>query len=278
LNKLLHIAIAAGALVSAVPASATEFTFDLRNDGIGTPRVAYGNAFKYQATVGGETLDVMVTGWSREFDNSIKQGAVASWDPNGLGIFQQGEVDAGNLHQVDNVNGWEFLSFQFSKAVTLTAGVFNAYRLAATGSDGKPLKDWWGNTVYRDYIDNDAFIGWGNSPISWNANLGLNNYSQQTVFGQLSGSTNTNSDGTAYQKLDLGGALGNTWLIGASINGPDWRNDAFKLAGLTVRTVGGTSVVSPVPEPATWATMMLGFAMVAGAARYRRRKTNAVIA
>jgi hypothetical protein len=278
LNKLLRTAIAVSALVTAVPASATEFTFDLRNDGIGTPAIAYGNSFKYQAKVGNETLDVMVTGWSRQFDNSIKQGAVASWDPNGLGIFQQGEVDAGALHQVDNVNGWEFLAFQFSKAVTLTSGVFNSYRLAEFGSDGNVRKDRWGNTIYRDYIDNDAFIGWGNSPVSWNSNLGLNNYSQQTVFGQLSGSMNTNSDGTAYQKLDLGSATGNTWLIGASIDGPDWRNDAFKLAGLTVRTATGTSVVSPVPEPATWAMMMVGFAMVGATARYRRRKTTAVIA
>ncbi len=274
----MHLAIAAGALAAAAPASATEFTFDLRNDGIGTPAVAYGNSFKYQAVVGNETLDVMVTGWSRQLDNSIKQGAVASWDPNGLGIFQQGEVDAGALHQVDNVNGWEFLAFQFSKAVTLTSGVFNAYRLAEFGSDGNVLKDRSGNTVYRNYIDNDAFIGWGNSPVRWDANLGLNNYNQQTVFGQLSGSINTNSNGTAYQRLDLGTATGNTWLIGGSINGPDGLNDAFKLAGLTVRTAGSTGVVSPVPEPATWAMMMVGFAMVGAAARYRRRKTNAVIA
>ncbi len=278
LNKLICIAIATGTLLSAAPASATEFTFDLRNDGIGTPAIAWGNAFKYQATVGNETLDVMVSGWSRQFDNTIKQGAVASWDPNGLGIFQQGEPDRGALHQVDNVNGWEFLSFQFSKAVTLTSGVFNSYQLAATNPDGTLQLNWRGDTIGRGYIDNDAFIGWGNSPLSWNSNLGLNNYNQQTVFGQLSGSMNTNSDGTAYQKLNLGTASGNTWLIGASIDGPDWRNDAFKLAGLTVRTVGATSVVSPVPEPATWAMMLVGFAMVGAAARYRRRRTTAVIA
>ncbi len=36
--------------------------------------------------------------------------------------------------------------------------------------------------------------------------------------------------------------------------------------------------VSPVPEPATWAMMLVGFGMVAGAARYRRRSTTAAIA
>ncbi len=37
-----------------------------------------------------------------------------------------------------------------------------------------------------------------------------------------------------------------------------------------------TDVTAAVPEPATWAMMMVGFGMVAGAARYRRRSTSAV--
>ena len=35
-----------------------------------------------------------------------------------------------------------------------------------------------------------------------------------------------------------------------------------------------TTAVAAVPEPATWAMMLLGFGMVAGAARYRRRSAN----
>jgi hypothetical protein len=34
-----------------------------------------------------------------------------------------------------------------------------------------------------------------------------------------------------------------------------------------------TAVTAAVPEPATWAMMLVGFGMVAGAARYRRRST-----
>lgn len=42
---------------------------------------------------------------------------------------------------------------------------------------------------------------------------------------------------------------------------------------------GGADPVTPsVPEPATWAMMLVGFGMVAATARYRRRKTNFVIA
>ncbi|MDP1025755.1 FxDxF family PEP-CTERM protein [Sphingomonas sp. KR1UV-12] len=43
----------------------------------------------------------------------------------------------------------------------------------------------------------------------------------------------------------------------------------------------GKLVVTPVaavPEPATWAMMLLGFGMVAGVARYRRRSANVTYA
>ncbi|MBD8546605.1 PEP-CTERM sorting domain-containing protein [Sphingomonas sp. CFBP 8760] len=45
--------------------------------------------------------------------------------------------------------------------------------------------------------------------------------------------------------------------------------DAFEVANFTV---------TAVPEPATWGMMLLGFGMVAGAARYRRRSTKVVYA
>lgn len=38
------------------------------------------------------------------------------------------------------------------------------------------------------------------------------------------------------------------------------------------------SLVAAVPEPSTWAMMLVGFAMVGATARYRRRNTKAVIA
>ena len=45
--------------------------------------------------------------------------------------------------------------------------------------------------------------------------------------------------------------------------------DAFEVANFTV---------TAVPEPATWGMMLIGFGMVAGAARYRRRSTKIVYA
>jgi hypothetical protein len=37
-------------------------------------------------------------------------------------------------------------------------------------------------------------------------------------------------------------------------------------------------VISAIPEPATWAMMLLGFGAIGAAARYRRRKTNVAFA
>lgn len=48
-------------------------------------------------------------------------------------------------------------------------------------------------------------------------------------------------------------------------------NWAFDVLGVNAATGPGTPAV---PEPATWAMMLLGFGMVAGAARYRRRSAT----
>lgn len=162
------------------------------------------------------------------------------------------------------------MTLQFSRAVTLTGGTLNAFTLAKTDANGNPVKDANGSIVYRDYKDNDAFIGWGNNPTgAWNKNLSLQNYNWDQVSGGLMGSVNTNSDGTAVQTFNLTNAAANTWMIGGSINGPDSLNDAFKLAQLTV---------TAVPEPTTWAMMLVGFGMIGATARYRRRSLKAACA
>jgi hypothetical protein len=42
--------------------------------------------------------------------------------------------------------------------------------------------------------------------------------------------------------------------------------------------IGGTLSASAVPEPATWAMMLVGFGFIGATARYRQRKTAAVYA
>ncbi len=60
-------------------------------------------------------------------------------------------------------------------------------------------------------------------------------------------------------------------------------NDAFARYGTSATTFGtaatlivAQAAIAAVPEPATWAMMMIGFGMAAGAARYHRRGTKVV--
>ena len=64
---------------------------------------------------------------------------------------------------------------------------------------------------------------------------------------------------------------------GRSLYSVNLESGALATLGTTSRQLFGIAV-APVPEPATWAMMFVGFAMVGAAARYRRRGTTAVIA
>ncbi|MDP1028608.1 PEPxxWA-CTERM sorting domain-containing protein [Sphingomonas sp. KR1UV-12] len=52
----------------------------------------------------------------------------------------------------------------------------------------------------------------------------------------------------------------------------------YNTGGNSAFEFDNVSFTAAVPEPATWAMMFLGFGMVAGAARYRRRSSKAVFA
>ncbi|GGB17735.1 hypothetical protein GCM10011380_04080 [Sphingomonas metalli] len=81
-----------------------------------------------------------------------------------------------------------------------------------------------------------------------------------------------------------GGAL--NWSTGTQTltasNGASFSVRFNDLVGVTggraTSTVTVRLLAAAVPEPATWGMMLLGFGMVAGAARYRRAKTNVTYA
>jgi hypothetical protein len=257
MSRFLQLSLAGVALTAAMPAQAADFIFDTTTGG---------KNFTYSSIASnGEKLNVKISAYSRGLDNVVSAATLRPF-AQGLGIEQNRETTGGNYHQIDNVNGWEFLVLEFDKSVTLLGDRVNAFKL----SD-------------RSYIDADQFVGWDTLGSAWNANDAQSTWTKVTAG--LTGSTNTTSSptlasGADYKQVDtafnLTGASGNVWLIGAAIGAnaldPDSRNDAFKLAGFAARTV------TAVPEPSTWATMLVGFGMVGAAARYRRRRTSAVIA
>lgn len=92
-----------------------------------------------------------------------------------------------------------------------------------------------------------------------------------------------------YSTSGLGGlAVGNFSSYGLQFFSgttatPTLLTGEFTLYGNTARTniIGNlsvTSAVAAIPEPATWAMMLVGFGMVAGTVRYRRRDIKTVYA
>lgn len=80
------------------------------------------------------------------------------------------------------------------------------------------------------------------------------------------------SGGGMYKLLGFGGGSGRFSRFRLDGLGTDLRGD------LVYRDNGVFLSIGAVPEPATWAMMIVGFGMVGGAARYRRRRTTASIA
>jgi len=70
-----------------------------------------------------------------------------------------------------------------------------------------------------------------------------------------------------------GGFSAGQQLFSGSVTNPTMLTGRFNLVDQFIGTPGVLTVAA-IPEPATWAMMMVGFAMVGGAARYRRRATK----
>ncbi|GAA3714746.1 hypothetical protein GCM10022268_24310 [Sphingomonas cynarae] len=183
--------------------------------------------------------------------SAVKATTLAAYTV-GLGDLGAGESTDNATHTIDNQINDDFLLLEFSEAVTLGSINLNAYALDGTGRDS------------------DALIAWGMKAGPINP-TGLDSNGLNALFA---GSQESLGNGTSgIRTLNLSGKQGNLWMIGASQLNADGITDGFKLAGLTV-----TTAVAAVPEPATWAMMFVGFAMVGAAARYRRRSTTAIIA
>ncbi len=249
MNKFLAITAAAAAIVAANPAMAASFTFDTTTGGSNSS-TTYGNVRTYSKTTGTETLSMKATAWSMSTANTVSSAYLGSYS-TGLGVINRNEGSgSGNTHTIDNQSGEDFILLQFSQAVTLTSTILNAYGVGTS------------------LTDTDTTIAWGNLGGAWSQALNLSGQTEANLGKIFSGTVNVAGNGTGTQKYSIVGA-GNLWLIGASNVNADRITDGFKLASLTV---------AAVPEPATWAMMLVGFGMVAAASRYRRRNTNVAYA
>ncbi len=167
---------------------------------------------------------------------------------NGLGVTGTYPGIGDTSHTVDSQRGIDFLVFQFSRDVTVDLAKFTVLSVGGVG-------------------DSDATIGFGNTDVPYLTSLDLDTWSQvNALFTPFADNYGDQSD--AVRDINPGDASGNLLFIGAGLFSELNKIDNFKIATLTAAPA--------VPEPASWALMIGGFAL-AGAAM-RRRSARVVFA
>lgn len=246
--RTLFAAIAAStAFCAAVPGSAATVVLT-------GPSTTSGNSLLYTSG----TVNFSATALT--YTNSLTPAvSLAAKYSEGLGVNPAGD----NRHTVDNSGAYDFILLRFDQAVALNGATFANLN--------------W----YHDWTaDTDATISYANFNYAANG---------QTYASNLTGSTKTNffnsvatplynngfdsltsTSGTSTRSFNNGVQpnVSKIWIIGASVSNLDRKIDSFKLKSISydVRDPG-------VPEPATWALLILGMGAV-GAGMRRQNRTR----
>lgn len=233
-------ALTAASLVVATPAMATDYV--IGTTGNSSVNGAYGNTRTFSATNGSSTINVMASGWQINQSTGAVTSAFLGDYSHGLGVTGLGDYNGNyNFHQVDNMRGYtDFILLQFDQAVTLD-GLY-LYSFLMSGQSSK-------DNDFAFFMLNLPSGGWNSVLDLTSAGLNSNDWTQVFRNGS-NGLALTGASGASTQ-----------WLIAAGPN--TYFNDGFKVYALKVS--------SAVPEPATWAMMLLGFGAMGVVARRRKR-------
>ncbi|WP_294045259.1 PEPxxWA-CTERM sorting domain-containing protein [Sphingomonas sp.] len=205
------------------------------------------------------TLKVKISAWQANQSTGAITSAYLGAYTGGFGVTGSGDMGwsnyqwvagGGGQHQIDNTGGYtDFVLLQFNSAVHIDGGTLNLY-----GLDG-----------YADDSDASVWNGSALTPSTWNGAVALSS------MPTTNWSTTLGNSNSGYRDLSSTG-FSQVWLVSASVLSTS-RDDGFKLAGLAV-----TRQIPAVPEPATWAMMILGFGMVGASLRRRAAATSTAIA
>ena len=232
--------IAAGVIAAAAPASAAIFVMNLSVGGSNVGGSSAGNVRTYTSTVGAETLTLQASAWTDAIDlnpDKTKRSFLGSYG-GGLGVTAPGEDGSNNTHTVDNVGRRDFVLLKFSTAVDLTSMYLSVYSIGVGGPDS------------------DATVFYRNG-----ATAPIHDGLSSAYFSQFTSINVPGGSSSGTRVVGSGDTFADTWLVSAAMGGS---NDGFKLKSITLGTPA-------VPEPSTWAMMILGFGGVGATLRARRR-------
>lgn len=243
MRKILSLAAAVAASGLGSPAIAADLWLDSDHTAYGGD---YSTGTSLTFSIGG--VNVRASAWTIDANGILRQAALGVWD-FGLGV-RYGSND--NSHTVDNSGTKDFVLFQFDRVVELDMAQFN--------------------TGWHNMNDTDATIGFDSNNMGWASPpnwAGLTQISQLTTF-DLYGSGGIGNSGNSFRDINPNNNTGNAWLIGAAFDNPDgaYKLDGFKIERVTFSTAPTTRTV--LPEPSTWAMMLLGFLGLGGTMRLRR--------
>lgn len=245
MRKVLSIAVAAAASALCTPAMAADVLW------LDSDHTAYGGDYATGASltflVNG--VNVRASAWSIDANGILKQASLGVWD-QGLGV-KYGNPD--NSHTVDNYGTRDFLLFQFDKVVEVVNAQFN--------------------TGWHNMYDTDATVGVDTNNLTFANPPAWNNTTAASKFSTLDYYYGSNAgNGNSYRDINPNNVTGNMWLVGASFSNPDQNYDGFKLEKLTFNQPTPTPR-TPLPEPSTWAMMLLGFLGLGAAMRSKRQRS-----
>jgi hypothetical protein len=260
--KILTVGLTAA--LAGTAANATQFDYNLKNaaefGSSSTLSAAGGSALQFTDTTSGSSLTMQVYGGHindakvspSSALNTVTATTVADWKGYGLGVLYTGDSTSNETHQIDNVGGGvDFVALVFSQAVTLSSIGLTGYALPN-----------------QNYIDTDlSYMAYTGTLADLVNGVNLANFSTAS-FNQV---TTSRSVSSASNIVTTNSSLASTiWLVSAAVATGD-RDDGFKLTTLTVN-----SIPAAVPEPATWAMMLVGFGGIGGAMRSRRARQAVV--
>jgi hypothetical protein len=261
IHTKLSLACASLLLALASPAQAVTFfpgqaVFDFT---VGSnSNIVNGNErfFTAISAPGDPIRKVRVTAWSLHTVGSIQyvRDSKLMVYSGGLGVISDDDNGgSSNQHTIDNSKRKDFIILQFDQPLRLLSATFNTYSVLGTSTDS------------------DATFKYGWSwTMPWNQSQPLrdaiNDEPRSDLEALFVGTFTSTGPGTSNSRdINPEGKWGNIWLIGADFNSTSTTKiDGFKITNLAV-----------IPEPATWATMIVGFGLMGASMRRRRRQLSA---